>query len=269
MHWEFRAGGRTVRAVRAVDTATHPDHRRTGVFSRLTRQALEALPADVALVFNTPNKASLPGYLKMGWRIAGRIPVAVRIRRPLGFLRGAASVRTASKPARRRPSVDAESAAEALDDPDVAALLGEPEPPAVRLTTPRSLGYLRWRYGSPPALDYHAVREERGGATHALAIFRVRPRGAVWEATVVELIGASDDADIGRRLLRRVAKASPVDHLACSFSAGAGSVRAARRSGFVRAPGGITLAVRPLASPHPDPNDMRSWALSLGDLEVF
>ncbi len=32
MRWRFRAGDRTLAAVRAVDTATHPDHQRTGCF---------------------------------------------------------------------------------------------------------------------------------------------------------------------------------------------------------------------------------------------
>ncbi len=32
LRWEFEDAGRVVRAVRAVDTATHPDHRGRGIF---------------------------------------------------------------------------------------------------------------------------------------------------------------------------------------------------------------------------------------------
>src|SRR5207245_291635 len=40
---------------------------------------LDELATDgVELVFNTPNRQSLPGYLKMGWREVGRLPAAVR-----------------------------------------------------------------------------------------------------------------------------------------------------------------------------------------------
>src|SRR4029450_13894273 len=76
------------------------------VFSRLTRAALDAMEGQVDLVFNTPNGKSGPGYLKLGWREArrlalacrvprtlrrggggrGRVPVAVRVRRPLRLL---------------------------------------------------------------------------------------------------------------------------------------------------------------------------------------
>jgi predicted N-acetyltransferase YhbS len=40
MRWEFVAEGRRFRAVRAVDTATHPDYQGRGIFSALTRQAI-------------------------------------------------------------------------------------------------------------------------------------------------------------------------------------------------------------------------------------
>jgi GNAT superfamily N-acetyltransferase len=267
MRWQFRAPARTVRAVRAVDTATHPEYRRTGVFSRLTREALGALPDDVDLVFNTPNRVSLRGYLKMGWRIAGRVPVGVRIRRPIRFLERGASRRAPLEPARRRPPVDAGTAAEALADAGVGQLLGA-EAAESRLVTPREPEYLRWRYASAPRLDYRAVCEQQGGALRGLVIFRVRPRGGLWESTVVELFGGGD-RDICRRLLRRVIEASPVDHLTCSFPPATRSVGAARRSWFLRAPRGITLTVKPLAAVQPDPGDIRSWALSLGDLELF
>src|SRR6476660_985113 len=43
LRWCFRRGAEQVQVVRAVDTATHPDHRGAGVFSRLTAHALEEL----------------------------------------------------------------------------------------------------------------------------------------------------------------------------------------------------------------------------------
>src|SRR5207247_2560043 len=92
MRWRFAAGGREVGAVRAVDTATHPDFQGRGIFSLLTRAALDSLPADVGFVFNTPNEKSGPGYLKMGWHEVGRIPIAIRVRNPMGFVRRARSL---------------------------------------------------------------------------------------------------------------------------------------------------------------------------------
>ncbi len=72
MRWEFVGLGRTWRAVRAVDTATHPDHQGRGIFKALTLHALDVARDDgVDFVFNTPNEQSRPGYLKMGWQVVG------------------------------------------------------------------------------------------------------------------------------------------------------------------------------------------------------
>jgi GNAT superfamily N-acetyltransferase len=256
MRWRFRAGDRTLAAVRAVDTATHPDHQGQGVFSRLTSAAVDSLRGDAELVFNTPNSRSLPGYLKLGWRVAGTMPVRVRPGRPWQRTRHAA--------------VEAESAATALADADaVSALVEEAGELDGRLATPRDPAYLRWRYTGLPQLDYRALRESEGGRLRGLALFRVRRRGRLREAALAELIVASDDGATARRLLRRLGRAAAVDHFTCCPPPGGTADRAARRRGFLRVPRAPILAVRPLADLSPDPTERRAWALSLGDLEVL
>ena len=103
MRWRFLSESRVLRAVRAVDTATHPDHQGHGIFSKLTREALEVLRADTDLVFNTPNDKSLPGYLKLGWVEVGTIPISIRLKKPLAFARGIRSVRSTERPSREAP----------------------------------------------------------------------------------------------------------------------------------------------------------------------
>jgi GNAT superfamily N-acetyltransferase len=256
LRWRFRAGGRTLEAVRAVDTATHPDHWGKGVFSRLTSTALDSLRGEADLVFNTPNSRSLPGYLKLGWQVAGTVPVRVRPARPW--------------PRARRPAVEAESAAAALaDGAAVAALLDEASELDERLATPRDPAYLRWRYTGLPPLDYRALRESAGGRLRGLALFRVRRRGRLRDAALAELIVAPDGRATARRLLRRLGRAAAVDHITCCLPPGGTADRAARRRGFLRVPRGPTLAVKPLGDFSPAPTELRSWALSLGDLEVL
>ena len=86
--WQFARGDATLAAVRAVDTATHPDYQGRGIVSLLTRQALDELRAEgVAFVFNTPNDRSRPGYFKMGWQLVERLPVTATPRSPLSLLR--------------------------------------------------------------------------------------------------------------------------------------------------------------------------------------
>lgn len=68
MFWEFRKGQQIIKAIRPVDTITHPDYRGRGIFKKLTLEGLEECSGNYDLVFNTPNENSLPGYIKMGWK---------------------------------------------------------------------------------------------------------------------------------------------------------------------------------------------------------
>ena len=67
MFWEFRKSDKFLKAIRPVDTITHPDYRGKGIFKKLTLQGLEDCRGTYDFVFNTPNNNSFPGYIKMGW----------------------------------------------------------------------------------------------------------------------------------------------------------------------------------------------------------
>ncbi len=122
MRWELLGGGRVYRAGRAVDTATHPDWRRRGFFEHMTTALTERLTAEgFDLTFNTPNQFSLPGYLKMGWAEVGRLPLRVKLRRPVRVLGAAARV------ALRRGDLSAPADfSAAVDNSEVLALLRDP-----------------------------------------------------------------------------------------------------------------------------------------------
>ena len=127
MRWEFGSGGSSVRAVRAVDTATDEAHRGRGIFKLLTLAALDQMAGTADLVFNTPNSNSLPGYLKMGWQRVAEVPIQVRPVRPLHFLRGIRSARevTAATDA-DRASCRLQPAAEVLRRPRRASTTCSP-----------------------------------------------------------------------------------------------------------------------------------------------
>jgi hypothetical protein len=271
MRWTFEAGERAFTAVRAVDTATHPDHQGRGIFTLLTLRAVDDLRGDTDLVFNTPNGKSLPGYLKMGWKVTGRVPAAIRPVRPIRVARRVRRLDAAGGPDRPQPATEAEAAGAALEDAaGVQDLLAAAAAPEARLHTERTLAFLRWRYGEGSGLGYRAVRIEREGALRGLALFRVRARGGLWEASVADLIVGRGDAGTAGRLLGAVRRAADVDHVACAMPAGSDGARAARRRGFLPAPGGVTLTTNVLRPPvTPDPTDVGSWAFALGDLEVF
>jgi len=260
LRWQFvTPNGAIVDAVRAVDTATDPDHQGRGIFTQLTREALAELPDDgVSLVFNTPNEKSLPGYLKMGWRELGRVSVVVQ---PTS-LRFPRVIATARRPAGRWPlPTDAGDDPEsAFADADGLAALLANQPPAQGLATRRSPAQLRWRYGLE-ALGYRVVRLG-DTAADGLAVFRRRRRGDAVEGVVCDVLAPDGDPRAEADLLRRVRRAADADYLLRVDR------RAVTRGPFVRLPRvGPVLACRTLGTASAP--DLSGWALTMGDVELF
>jgi GNAT superfamily N-acetyltransferase len=273
LRWEMQdAAGRTVRAVRAVDTATDPDFQRQGLFRRLTTDAVDELGAQgVNLVFNTPNKASLAGYRSMGWQELGRLPVAAMP----ASARFPVVVLTAKRAAGRDavPTPFGVAAWEVLRrEPAVRALLAAARAPA-GLATRRTPEFLAWRYGNP-ALGYRVLPVGNDLAT-GLVVFRLRRRGRAVEAVVCDVLlpdaptgpaGANGTdgagAPAGRGLLHRIARETDADYLLRIDR------KRVTRGPFVRLPGlGPVFACRPLDGDRPPA--LGEWALTMGDVELF
>ncbi len=275
MRWELGSGRRTVRAVRAVDTATHPEYQGLGIFRRLTLEAVDVAARDASLVFNTPNDQSRPGYLKMGWSVVDDLPVRIRPVRPLRFVRHARRSRTAlpSRAAGRLAS-GTSPAADLMVLAGLDQLLGDVETARQRdprLTTRRTPDYLAWRYAGPPGLDYRFVTVHDGAHLRGLAIGRMRARGALDEFTLAEVITRPGDTRAVRQLLRKVAHVG-ADHVATVVPSDSILLSNVRLSGFLRLPGsGLTMTARKLCSPDdlPDIGRRENWAMRLGDLELF
>jgi GNAT superfamily N-acetyltransferase len=271
MRWRFMVGDRTVPAVRAVDTATHPDWQGRGVFSRLTSEALNQLRAGADFVFNTPNDKSGPGYIKLGWQPVGTVPVAVRIRRPIRFATGLFSGSPPSDGDQFEKNGCSAPPFSSVTWPDeeLDALFAHGSING-RLRTDKGAAYLRWRYGAAPLLDYRTLTAHDGDGLSGVVVFRLRQRGRLSEASVTELVVRPGDRRTARSLLRAAALSSNADHLTCSFLPGTIAGRAAAACGFLRSPRGIRLVANPLGrTSDPDPAQLRSWDLTIGDLEVF
>ena len=156
MRWEFVRGGEVLHAVRAVDTATHPDYQGKGLFTAMTMHGLDVIKDDgIDFVFNTPNDKSRPGYLKMGWQEVGKLPVAIRVAGP----------RAALKVARSRVASSHWPLECDIGQPvrDVVSELAAAEAqPRDRSTITTNVGerFYEWRYGAD-FLGYRAVSVER------------------------------------------------------------------------------------------------------------
>jgi GNAT superfamily N-acetyltransferase len=255
LRWAFlNDEGKTVTAVRAVDTATAPDYQGMGIFRTLTLRGVAQLTLDgVGIVFNTPNDQSRPGYLKMGWSAARRLPVGL-LPRPTSLRK----VLAARVPADlwSQPSTVGVEAADVLGDRGVAeALLAHA--PSRGFRTKRSPEYLAWRTALRP-LHYRLVLLSRDPAEGGIVV-RLRRRGVALEAAVIEELVPNPVA--GARLVARVLRETGADY--------AIGLRTGPSAGLLPVPVrgmGPLLTTRPLAA---SPPEASAWALTLGDVELF
>ena len=256
LRWEWRRPNDTVvPAVRAVDTATHPEFQGQGLFRALTMNAIDELVAEgVGFVFNTPNDNSRPGYLKMGWQVIGRPSVRVRPQGLGSLLRMTQARVSATKWS--EPATFGRSPHEAFaDDDEIRAVLGKA--PADKLSTNRSPAYLRWRFGFDP-LHYRVVTRG-GGLTDGFAVVRLRRRRAAVEGTVCELHTPPGDHRATRDLLSQIEGA---DYLLVAGSA------AGLHEGLLPAPRQGPVVTWRALTEHDAP-ELERWHLTIGDLELF
>ena len=248
MRWDLEtAAGEHIRCLRPVDTATDPDFERRGIFRALTEAAVgTATDQGIDLIFNTPNKASGPGYIKMGWQEVGPIGVMVR---PL--LR-----RTGPAPDDMAPDL-----ADFFKSGTDAAGAPVTDRPARGLRTPRTAGYMQWRFAGHPTARYRAI--DHKGQT---ALLRANHRSGRREVVVSELFG-----DRPSEAVRYAARVSRASYLAGWFSRGTPERNAALRGGMLPVPGvsALTLVANPLRDLPVDVMSLSEWDICLGDLELL
>ena len=279
MRWQFKTStGELLRAVRAVDTATHPAFQRQGIFSTLTRQAIDDLTREeIHLIFNTPNQRSLPGYLKMGWQFVAEWPIFIKVLNPL---------RMAWK--RIRPGIPSLSPGqfEAYFGPAVVpwpvfverygptlpdlVVTWEKQRRQVGCRTPRDLDYLQWRYGQHPHLTYGVYALENSEGLAGFAILRPNLRYGWQEVVLTDIFLAKPTLEQGRLLLKNLRKQVKGDYLVAYFAEETIEKTLLSRTGFVKIPKrGMTFTVRPLNPLPQNLSEPAAWDLTLGDLEIF
>lgn len=279
----------SVDAVQPCDTMVHPDHRRRGLFTRMTRFALERYGVDgPAVAFNFPNEATLAGNLDLGWTLVENLHVAHRVQAPSALLAsvplplarpldaatttwlrlstGLRAPGSAGVTVERRAGVPADLLADIAD------------PPSVAFHVPRDARFYAWRYARPDR-EYETYLARTDGRVEGAAVVSGGEDGA----RIMEFVPRTDrraavTAGLLGAVLRRHADAALV-------SAVAGDVDPSLMSsfGFANAETpliGRRFGTRPFAVRPFDPEgidwvldgvdlrDPEHWLVSFGDLDV-
>ncbi|QLG60953.1 GNAT family N-acetyltransferase [Halorarum salinum] len=298
----LRVDDAELRAHQPVDWIVDPDHRRQGLFTRMTERLLDRYAESADLLFNFPSDQLLPGLEKFDWRRVGPVPQVYRVQNPPALLahKAGGTVRPGGSLLARlsAPAVDGWlRALDALDRgtggveverhdavpvADLVALAAEGRPDAVHVA--RDAAFYGWRFGNPrwETTTYLARRAGDPVAAVVAATERVDGVDCTSLLDVQPMDGRRDRAGAVAALLRAVvADGREADVL----KAVAGPyARPLSRRGFRRDDGfplsrvatRTTQVVRPLsADGEPDwtcrgrdLTDPDNWRLALADLDV-
>lgn len=176
-------GDERVAARQPVDWIVHPDHRRQGVFTRMTELLLEAYGDSVDLLFNFPTDALLPGLEKFDWTTVSRQSTRYRVHSPRAVTGDSPAVSLIEGVGERTMraglgAVDWLTATptgvsvERVDGPATDAITtvyDQTRPADVHV--PRTEAYVDWRFANPQwDIDtYVARRGRRPAATVVVA----------------------------------------------------------------------------------------------------
>lgn len=258
MRWQLvDTEGASVTAARAVDTAVHPNWRRSGLFSRLTRLAVEALAdSQINLIFNTPNDRSGPGYKKMGWQLLGHPTLWLALRS--GWVSRGADVHDGAGLGELDPYTTHGASLE-------KSFLPKNGRQGLRVL--KNAAFLDWRYGQHPNLRYFILQAGVGGAI----LREDRRKGRVGVAMVDYWLGEGS-AHAFWKLLREVRRRIGGAYLVMGPLPKKSLRRAAMAAGFLPVPWrNVNLAVRHVVKDEDLAayREPAAWNLQLGDLETF
>jgi len=241
--WPLDCSGVVLPAFQPCDTATHPGHRRQGLFTALTRRAIgEASAQGAKLLFNYPNGSSAPGYTKLGWDIVG--PLAL-LARPVRVVRSL-SRRLLSRDRGVHFRSDRGACAGQLSE-DLVAYTKLIRHSGPGVYGPRTLCFLGWRLAAHPQFTYAvSIASECG------IVYRTGWRGGLREVSVEDLTGVMSPRTLGA-VIRSVARDADADIVTALLPAQHPQVGTLMRLGFLRIPSRGRIMARALATQDPAP----------------
>lgn len=252
MRWNWRINNKQIRAIRAVDTATHPDYQGKGIFKSLTLGLLKQCNNEgIDLVYNTPNEKSKPGYLKMGWVEAGQLPVNISIKNPLNVIK---SKFQKNKTTKFLQIVDKQDFGVKRAIDNYVFNFNSKK----FWHTSYSKEYLNWRYAQIPIIPYYAHYNSR-----ACIFFRLKTSGLGVEVRICDTFG--DLVEISQ-LIKEVFKTCKFDYMSIDGFSPLNLPGIFRlKQGF-----GPDVTLRALTKNNiNDFSNFSNWHPTLGDLEVF
>ncbi|QIO21070.1 GNAT family N-acetyltransferase [Haloarcula sp. JP-L23] len=164
--FQMRAGDTYHTAIQSCETMVHEDHRRRGLFSRMSQRLFEDYADGGAdFTFNVPNQMTTAGLAKLGCEIAGEHTTYYRVQDPAAY--AGVDNRLAAVAGDRAARTYLRARGRRVDVPDEVSVTRHTEIPASTLAR---------LYRRRPPTEIHAYRDEQ--------FFEYRFGNPRWEYTV-------------------------------------------------------------------------------------
>lgn len=263
MKWDWKMNGQIYKCARCVDTVVHPNYRRMGLFSKLTKHGLEIMKKqDVSFIFNTPNKNSVEGYLKMGWEKFGRTGLKIKVNnifKSIYFRLNNNNFNTGlileNHQLSRLSKISLESfLKKSLTNENV-------------LATKATSEYLFWRYSSVPTFNYGVFIDPND---KFLIFFRLNKKGRFRELRLCDIVLKSEDYIAINIAIKQLMNDYGVDIASLTGDNDIFFKSIAKKVGFIDAGfRGLLLVLKDVNLSIDNFLNREYWGYTAGDIELF
>ena len=252
--------GTPVVAALSLDTMTHPDYRRQGMFSILANELYTQLrEGNIPITYGFPNENSLGGFVtKLQWTHVCTLPVYIKpihlgtiveraisnrwlgkAAKPFANLAGAAVFRKSG------PSSETVGQFQWLEHFDQRANeLWQRAYHQGKIAITRDSKYLNWRYFDNPKRDYRAIAFEEDSELIAYAVVRVMEQYGLQGVMIMELVSQPDRYDTLQAVLKAVSDYCielNADLIACMAHGDDDLINLLKRNGFILPPSKFSM----------------------------
>ena len=268
----------------SLDTMTHPDYRKQGIFITLAKKVYEQSEAQgVKFVYGFPNDNSFPGFVKyLDFFVLEDLPAMTRPLSMAGILKHTAKVGFLStiigvplqaifNLVTHKRVKDANIRVEmASEFPKEVSALFEKIAPRFRNLIIRDYDYLSWRYDNNPSHSYDIYLGYRGNELSGYCVCGATERKNVSIGLIVDLFADPDDDDLvaslAQKALEVMAKGGTMT-ASCVLTSKSPFLKTLRRMGFVFPMRRFPFIIRPNSSPADasSVNNVSDWHITLGD----
>ena len=274
----------------SLDTMTHPNYRRRGLFEILAKQVYREAGSDgIHIVYGFPNEFSHPGFIRklnwfdisttrimvkpINWGNVIRMRIDNKFLSHIGGIGGSLASKVFCR-VKRVPLMDDLAIRQVSSFDERINELWTKVSTQHHIMVVRNRDYLNWRYVAIPDVDYQIYIAERGEKICGYLVLRYMQRDCAKVGTIFDVLALS--GQITRCLLLKViddCQQEKPDLIACSLIANKTYLNAFRKSGFISLPflrGGRFCAYSSAPNISKDfLEDSPNWFIQIGDSDAI